>query len=460
MESINTPTDIVSSLYLKESITLLTNKANIQKWDVGASISSDSSVQVDKGIAKQLKSAQRNSLTIRVWNNDGLVGIASTSDITERGLQVALEAAYQASYFGNPNDIPDFSSEAKSKLPKINRTLCNQLGIKYLFSKLKKAEMDLLLSHNSIKSVPYNGISESNYERVYINSDGAFRSVKRTHASIYLFARTEDLERKPRSSGAIRVASGADQLDIDECIKEASLKTISHLNYEPINTGKYLVCFKPEAFLDLMNAFSNLFNARSILDGLSLSNKDSIGQRLSVPFFNLDDDGLHEKNIGAVPFDGEGTPTRKINLVKDGIITNFIHSEATARTFKVKPTGHAGLGSKVSVGPDWLIISKSRNYKSQGTKYNHKKTMEPFVLIESLSALHAGIKSTQGSFSLPFDGWLVKDGEKISIEAATVAGDIKKLLMNITEIEDEIIITPNGISPHIWVQELSITGEA
>ena len=57
--------------------------------------------------------------------------------------------------------------------------------------------------------------------------------------------------------------------------------------------------------------------------------------------------------------------------------------------------------------------------------------MKSFVMVESLGALHSGVKASQGSFSLPFDGWLVNEGEKISVEAATIAGDIRDLLNNI-----------------------------
>ena len=55
-----------------------------------------------------------------------------------------------------------------------------------------------------------------------------------------------------------------------------------------------------------------MFNARSILDGVSLSNKNSIGEKLSTEALNIYDDGLHEKNISSSPFDGEGTPTKRL----------------------------------------------------------------------------------------------------------------------------------------------------
>ena len=38
---------------------------------------------------------------------------------------------------------------------------------------------------------------------------------------------------------------------------------------------------------------------------------------------------------------------------------------------------------------------------------------EEFVYIEELNAIHAGVRASQGSFSLPFDGWLYKNGKKI-----------------------------------------------
>ena len=54
----------------------------------------------------------------------------------------------------------------------------------------------------------------------------------------------------------------------------------------------------------------------------------------------------------------------------------------------------------------------------------------------------------------------IKTEKKISIDSATVAGDIKYLLKNIVNIESNQEVTTSGISPHIWVDELSITGDA
>ena len=445
-----------------EITTKISNVANIlkiEKWDYGASFSNDYSVQVDKGLAKQLKASQKQVLTLRVWNKENLVGITTTSDLSETGIKKALEQAYLASEFGNKNEITDFSPLAKSpiQVKEIEKKI--PLGIKKLLKILRDAESKLIESHESIKSIPYNGLSESFYERIYANSDGALRNYSKSQAALYLYARAEEKNKKPRSSGSVKLGYGVEDIDIESCIKEASNKTIAHLNYSSIKTGKYLVCLSPEAFLTMINAFSSIFNARSIIDGVSLSNKNSIGELISIPALNIFDDGLNDKNVSSAPFDGEGTPTKKLTLVNKGKLENFLHSESTAKIFNTIPTGHAGLGSKVSVSPDWLVIERSNECSELNMSLDHMNYKGDYVFIEDLNAIHAGVRASQGSFSLPFEGWHYKNGEKCSIESATVAGDIKYLLKNIINIEIKEEVTTSGISPHVWINELSITGD-
>lgn len=445
---------------LRSQLEGIAKEHGIRQWDLGAACSTDTSVQVDRGEPKQLKGAQRSSITIRVWNGDGLVGTTSTSDLSPSGLERALSGARDAAAFGNASETPSFSPLATAPLTSLDQPLHQPQGILKLLEQLKVAERDLLGRHQAISTVPYNGLAERSSERIYLNSDGACRQQQMTTASIYLYARAEESGRKPRSSGAVRLAYGASDLDIAGCIDEAAERTISHLDYAPVETGRYTCVLSPEAFLDLVGAFSNLFNARSVLDGVSLSQRDSIGQSLAVPFLSIHDNGLHPGNIGASNFDGEGTPTRKLALLEGGVLKNFLHSEATARAFGVEPTGHAGLGAKVSVGPDWFEIGPTPGSDGGQSGLDRFKADQPIIWIDSLSALHAGVKASQGSFSLPFDGWLIQGGEARSIEAATVAGDIRQVLNAIVGFEGEAKVTPDGLCPMVWVEGLSITGEA
>ena len=287
------PTEITTQ------ISTAANILNIDKWDYGASFSNDYSVQVDRGAAKQLKASQKQVITLRVWNKDNLVGITTTSDLSETGIKKALRQANIASEFGNKNEFTDFSPLAKDPIQVNEVDKKNPLGIKKLLKILREAESKLINSHESIKSIPYNGLSESFYERIYANSDGAFRNYSKSQAAIYLYARAEEKDKKPRSSGSVKLGHCVEDIDIESCIKEAAKKTIAHLDYSSIKTDKYLICLSPEAFLTIMNAFSSIFNARSIIDGVSLSDKNSIGELISIPALNIYDDGLNDKNISS-----------------------------------------------------------------------------------------------------------------------------------------------------------------
>jgi PmbA protein len=452
---------------LRGRLEQLAAHEGIHRWDLGAACSTDTSVQVDRGEAKQMKGAQRSSITVRVWNDRGLVGITSTSDLSDDGLRRALAGAHAASAFGNPDDIPAFSPLASAPVASLDQPLHEPRSILTLLDTLRAAEQELLGRHPAIQTVPYNGLAQRRSERIYLNSDGACRQQELTTASLYLYARAEEAGRKPRSSGAVRLAYGADDLDIAGCIDEAAQNTIAHLDYAPIATGRYTCVFSPEAFLDLIGAFSSMFNARAVLDGVSLSRRESLGEALAVPFLHLADNGLHPGNIGASSFDGEGTPTQRLTLLEGGMLRNFLHSEATARAFGVEPTGHAGMGAKVSVGADWFEVGPSPGsgggeagldrFAASGQWAGEDKGL---VVIDSLSALHAGVKASQGSFSLPFDGWLIQNGQQRSIEAATVAGDIREVLKGIVGFEGQAKITPDGLCPWVWVEGLSVTGDA
>ncbi len=430
-------------------------KQGIQKYDLYGSTVDETSVQVDKGEPKQVKASQRASIIVRVWNDQGRLGVTTTTDVDPIGIDLALQTASEASAFGAKEHIPDFSPEATAATATVPYEKAEAAPVNDLIATLIDAEKALLEAHPAIASVPYNGIAQRAVDRFYVNSDGALRREDRTYASVYLYSKTEQEGRKPRSAGAMRVHRGLAQLDVQACIQEATAKTLSHLDYRKIDSGKYPVVFSAEAFLSLLDAFANLFNAQSILDNRSLSTVDSLGTAIASPLLTVFDDALHTANVSAETFDGEGTPTRRLPIITEGVLSNFLHSAGTAKRMNAAPTGHASIGAKVSVGPNFYHVLPGQ---SDGEALS-LDTAKNVIWIDDVQALHAGVNALQGSFSLPFDGWLVNQGEKVSIESATVAGDFRDLLKSIVHVEAEPEITPGGVCPRIWVEGLSITGE-
>ena len=447
----------LDSAALRQHMAEDASRMGIATWDLGITCGNDTSVQVDRGEPQQRKARQSTAAMVRVWNGQGLVGVTSTNDLSPPGLRAALASAHQASAFGDAQSPPRLSPQARDPLTPLQQPRQPALPMQTLLERLLDAERQVLNGHPAISTVPYNGLAQAQRQRLYINSAGAVRHQSTTSATLWLYPRAEEAGRKPRSAGAVRLAAGVDALDLEGCIAEATERTISHLDYAPIATGVYTVCFSPEAFLDLLWAFGSMVNAQAVLDGVSLSQRSSLGTQVASSLLTVTDDARHPENVAAPEFDGEGTPTRRLPLIDKGCLRHFLHSEGTARAFAdgSVATGHAGMGAKVTLRPQWLDVAGQRGDSSLSCEGS-----SGVVLIDSLSALHAGVKASQGSFSLPFDGWLLSGGERRSIEAATVAGDIRSTLQQIIACEGDPQCTPSGRSPRVWVEGLTITGEA
>ena len=61
----------------------IAQRLGIAKYDIYGATTDSTSVQVDKGEPKQVKASNRASVTVRVWNGQGRLGVTSTTDVDE-----------------------------------------------------------------------------------------------------------------------------------------------------------------------------------------------------------------------------------------------------------------------------------------------------------------------------------------------------------------------------------------
>src|SRR5207249_3984416 len=108
---------------------------------------------------------------------------------------------------------------------------------------------------------------------------------------------------------------------------------------------RYTVLFDPLIFGSLTDQVGGRLSAWAVLAGLSPFGK-KIGKRVASSQLTLYDDGSAD-SIARKRFDAEGVPTRRNLLVNKGILKTYLHNTSTAKKFKTKTTGNAGL-----VAPD------------------------------------------------------------------------------------------------------------
>jgi predicted Zn-dependent protease len=69
--------------------------------------------------------------------------------------------------------------------------------------------------------------------------------------------------------------------------------------------------------------------------------KERIGEKIAPEFLSLYDDPTIEDLNGHYKFDEEGIPGRRVTLVENGILKNYLHSRQSAGFFETKSNGHA-----------------------------------------------------------------------------------------------------------------------
>ncbi len=146
----------------------------------------------------------------------------------------------------------------------------------------------------------------------------------------------------PESSGhGIACASRLSQFDPEKAGRKAGRVAALAKDPKPGRAGRYDIVFDPLIFGTLTDQVAGRLSAYSVLAGLSPFGK-KVGKRVASPSVTMWDDGS-EESLARKKFDMEGVPTKRTALIQKGILKTYIHNTSTAKRFKTKTTGNAGL---------------------------------------------------------------------------------------------------------------------
>jgi PmbA protein len=428
----------------------------IQKYDMFAVLSFEESASSKDGQPFNVNTRFKHYGVIRVWTGESHLGIVRTSDLSFDGFKAALMIASQAAQVSQQKEKIEFSPKAQEELTVLEaeNSQSPPTALQNLMDAVVNGEKSILSFHEAFLSVPYNGVGQTYSRRFYINSENVFKKEDKALTWSYFYPLAQKKNQKSRQSGEYEIAKDFSSLDVTNCARKSASKTLEHLDYKPIKTKSYDVILSPEAFLDLLDAFSNCYNAQSILDNKSLFTEKHLDSLVASPLISFFDDPLNSSNVQKERFDEEGTPTGLTKILENGVLKSFLHSSFTAKKMKTNVTGNTILASKLGISSHYLHVTRGENPQ----KTYSRDEAQDVIYIDDFHAMHAGVNALQGAFSLPFNGWILNQGKRESIEGATVAGDFLKLLNDVIFVEKEEKVTPSGICPHIWFKELMVTG--
>ncbi len=126
---------------------------------------------------------------------------------------------------------------------------------------------------------------------------------------------------------------------------------IAKLAKDPVGgeAGRFDIVFDPLFLGSLIDQVGGRAGAWTVLAGLSPFAK-KLGKRVAAPSVTITDDASAD-SIGRKRFDAEGVPTKRTAIVRNGVLKTYLHNTSTAKKFKTRTTGNAGL-----IAPDANVL--------------------------------------------------------------------------------------------------------
>jgi PmbA protein len=121
-----------------------------------------------------------------------------------------------------------------------------------------------------------------------------------------------------------------------------------------INGGVYDVIYLPSPAGALMLHVTSAACMGEVETGSMLAGK--LGKAVANRDLSIYDDGAIRSGVESVPFDQEGTKTRRTPVIRDGMLESYLHNYSTATKYKTESTGNAGL---IRPRP-WALVFKHR----------------------------------------------------------------------------------------------------
>ena len=246
----------------------------------------------------------------------------------------------------------------------------------------------------------------------------------------------------------------ADLEDPEQVGRRAGERALRRLGSRRVRTQEVPVIFDP------VTAPSLLAHVAACVNGYSVYRETSflatrMGEPIASELVTLIDDGRLPGGLGSRPFDGEGLPTRRTTILREGRLESWLLDAYSARKLGAAPTGSAARGpaSAPSVAPTNLWLAPG-----SGTLEELVASTERGLLVTELIGM--GFHPVTGDYSRGAAGLWIEGGEIVHpVEEVTIAGNLGPMLASIDAVADDLVWLGRVASPSLRVARMTVAGE-
>jgi len=397
--------------------------AGIRVFVGQSSASTYSSDLTPNGVQKMVESA---IALARVTSADPLAGLPDASELGK--LEGDLELYHEDVYSLSSEERIDYARQAEHAAMSADQRIVNSDGGSFDAAVGHKVLANSLgfvgenrRSYCSVSAVPIAQVEGSAMQRDYWYS---------VSHSLKKLASAEEV-------GAI-----------------AAKRTLRRLGARKVKTARVPIVFENTVSAALLGHIFEAVNGDSVYRGASfLTGK--LHEKIAGGNITIIDDGTIPGLFGTSPFDSEGVASRRTTVIDNGVLSSYLLNTYTAKKLNLKTTGNASrsLAGTPGIGPGNFFLQ-------HGTKTLQEIIADIKEGLFVTEFLGHGVNLVTGDFSRGATGLWIENGElTFPVEEITVAGNLKDMLFNVSEIGKDLEFRSAIACPTLRIEGMTVAGE-
>ena len=405
-------------------------------------------IQFEANELKQVQTKESSSTGLRIFRK-GRIGFATASGGGDIGALVDM--AVETSQFGSPANFQFPARQEYSKVrlfdPGVDELAMErmvEIG-KELIARIKEHTPDILCD------VQVTGGTSS---ISFINSQGGQGKYDKSFFSLSLegiLVRDTDMLFVGDSESSCR----PDSIGIDGLADRVIWQLEMAKKKAAVSTKLLPVIFTPIGVATaLMSPLVLAFNGKSVLEGASPL-KHKLGEQVFDNKLNLWDDATIAYGVGSYPFDDEGVSGRRLPLVTNGVVTNFLYDLQTASLAGTQSTGNGQRAGGGFPRPD--ISSLILNGGDVPFEAMVEDTKEGLIVEQLMGADQGNLLGGDFGGNVLL-GYKVENGEVVGrVKDTMIAGNVYQVLKELLGMGQETRWV-GGIlqAPHLYCSGVSV----
>ncbi len=440
--------DFVDSESLKNTVQDMIDlalKKGATSCEVGANISQGLSLNVRKQSLENIEFNRDKGIGLTVYVGHKK-GSASTNDLSLKAIERTVDAALNLAKYTQEDP---FSGLADKESLAFNLIDCD-LYHPWTLSMDEMKQWAFECEDYALKADPRISNSEgaslgtSQSYRVYGNSHGFIGAYPSTRHGLSCVVIAQDKHGMQRDYQYTSSRNPEKLWSPKRIGIEAAQRAVSRLSSKPIETQKLPVIFRNNVAATLFGHFCSAISGGRLYRKSSFL-QDCKGESIFHPKIQLSENPHLKQAIGSSSFDGDGVQTKSRDLIKNGIVQDYILSAYSSRKLNLPNTANAG-------GVRNLILA-STDASLEDLILSQEKAL--FVT----DVMGQGVNLLTGDYSRGAAGFLIENGQLTKpVSEVTIASNLKDMFQRMSCVSNDVDTRGNTQTGSVLVEMMTVAG--